>query len=124
MMKKTLFASAFVFATTAGYAASVTLDAGQSLMQQTKRIAANEGFTVLWKLDVDAPAREAAHSYGKWVDAIWGATKQISPVTAADKKIADLAAPVMCDDTKTIVITTFHDSIQIVKSESKCHALK
>lgn len=124
MIKKTLITSVLVLTTTAAYAASITLDAGKSLMQQTKTIAANEGYRVLWKLDVDAPAHEAAHSYARWQDAIYGATKQLSKTTTADTKIADLAAPVVCDDSKTIVVTTLGDARNMVRAEPGCQALK
>ncbi|PNE59878.1 hypothetical protein A8H39_01660 [Paraburkholderia fungorum] len=123
-MKKTLIASVLVLTTTAAYAASITLDAGKSLRQQTKTIAANAGYTVLWKLDVDAPAGESVHPYARWQDAIYGATKQLSKTTTADTKIADLAAPVVCDGSKTIVVTTLGDARNIVRAEPGCQALK
>ncbi|NMM01613.1 hypothetical protein HHL24_27200 [Paraburkholderia sp. RP-4-7] len=59
MMKKTFIAMVLAVTGTEAYAASITLDAGKSLMQQTKDIGASEGYTVLWKLDVYTTAINA-----------------------------------------------------------------
>lgn len=79
---------------------------------------------MLWKLDVDAPARNVTKPYARWQDAMYGATQQLSKLTTADAKIADLAAPVICDESKTIIITTLSEARNIVRAEKNCHALK
>ncbi|WP_321935322.1 hypothetical protein [Paraburkholderia sp. J8-2] len=107
------------------HAAPVTLQQGGSLEQQLRLIMEHEGCTLDWRLTVDAPAQEAAQTYSSWTGAAYGTAKQISQVTAADKKIADLAAPVMCDDGKTLVMTTFRDSVRLVGIPGgSCHPLK
>ncbi|HDR9134018.1 hypothetical protein KDX16_30800 [Burkholderia vietnamiensis] len=104
---------------------AVELRRGVSLHEQTREIVQREGYTLVWKLPVDATADGAAHPYLNWVDAIYGATKQLSQASVAGTKVAaDLAAPVVCDGTRTIVITTLRDARQIVKSGAPCHDLK
>jgi hypothetical protein len=125
MNKKLLAIGIAALLTGTAHASTVELQRGISLHEQTRRIVQREGYTLVWRLPVDATASEAAHPYVNWVDAIYGATKQLSEETVESTKVAaDLAAPVVCDDTRTITITTLRDARRIVKSEARCHDLK
>ncbi len=124
-MKKMLIATILALTASTGYCATVSLQPGKSLMEQTRNLASVRGYVVIWKLPVDDLAQSAAHQYNSWEEAIYGATRQLSNVTLADANIADLAAPVVCETSKTIVITNLNDARSIVRDDQShtCRAL-
>ncbi|PNE59801.1 hypothetical protein A8H39_01245 [Paraburkholderia fungorum] len=125
MVKKLLAIGISTLLTGAAHASNVEFQRGVSLHEQVRQVVQREGYTLVWRLPVDATAVEAARPYLNWVDAIYGATKQLSETTVAGTKVsADLAAPVVCDGSRTITITTLRDARRIVNSEARCHDLK
>ncbi|MFP3637718.1 hypothetical protein [Paraburkholderia sp. SIMBA_054] len=110
-MKRFLLATTLA-ATTFAAQASVAVTPGGSLMQQTQSIASGAGYRLIWRLSNDAPAGIAARGYENWIDALYGVSQQMSLAAGGAQ---EAVAPVVCDGSKTLVITTLSDANSIVR---------